>query len=160
MPSYPYYLRDAFAGRGNGHRSAAHLRTSYHRSTDSPHSRSRQENRKRVSRSADKSKSVYGPRTALATPLLREGVSIGAIFDSSTEVRPFTEKHIKLLKTFAEQAVIAIENVRLFKELQGSRWSIRPATTEVLRYHQPLAHGRPAGARCYRRERCTGLWSR
>jgi GAF domain-containing protein len=55
----------------------------------------------------------------LATPLLREGSPIGAIFVRRTEVRPFTNKHIALLQTFADQPVIAIENGRLFKDLEA-----------------------------------------
>ena len=58
-----------------------------------------------------------GYRTFLAAPLVREDTAVGAIVIRRGEVSPFTDKQIKLLETFASQAVIAIENVRLFKEL-------------------------------------------
>ncbi len=57
-------------------------------------------------------------RSILAAPLLREGESIGAILLRRQEVRPFNDKQISMLQTFADQAVIAIENARLFDEVQ------------------------------------------
>src|SRR5215510_198721 len=80
-----------------------------------------------------------GVRTIVAAPLLRDGVALGAIVIRRTRVRPFTTKQIALLKTFADQAAIAIENARLSQELQDRNAQLtealerETATSDVLR---------------------------
>jgi GAF domain-containing protein len=73
----------------------------------------------------------HGHHTTLAVPLMREGRALGAILVRRTEVQPFDDKHVALLRTFADQAAIAMENVRLFNETQAALQR-QTATAEVL----------------------------
>jgi GAF domain-containing protein len=78
------------------------------------------------------------PRSFLSIPLIRDGVAIGALAVEHDEVRPFTDGQVALIQTFADQAVIAIENARLFEELEQRNRQVtealeqQTATAEVL----------------------------
>jgi signal transduction histidine kinase len=85
--------------------------------TEFPHSKPRQ--------------AISGARTLLTTPLLPKGRAFGAIVIRRKEVRPFSDKQIKLLRTFADQAVIAIENVRLFQEIQEKSGQLETANERL-----------------------------
>jgi signal transduction histidine kinase/HAMP domain-containing protein len=82
----------------------------------------------------------FGNRTTLAVPLVRENQAFGAILLRRREVRPFSEKQIELVKTFADQAVIAIENVRLFNEIQDKSRQLEVANKHKSEFLANMSH--------------------
>jgi two-component system, NtrC family, sensor kinase len=79
-------------------------------------------------------------RTVLAVPLMREGVAIGILRLTRNQVQPFTDKQIALVQTFADQAVIAIENVRLFDEIQDKSRQIELASENKSQFLSSMSH--------------------
>jgi two-component system NtrC family sensor kinase len=128
LPAVPLPInRGSVAGRAVLDREAVHVHE-----VEAESEEEFPESKKTVSRGRSST------RMSLAVPLVREGVTIGAIIVRRREVNSLTDKQIALLRTFADQAVIAIESVRLFNELQERNAELRErsenqtATFEVL----------------------------
>jgi len=81
-----------------------------------------------------------GYRTVLAVPMMREGVPMGVLTLTRSEVRPFSEKQIELVSTFADQAAIAIENVRLFEEIQDKSKQLAEASEHKSQFLASMSH--------------------
>src|SRR5262249_43256186 len=81
-----------------------------------------------------------GFRTVLGVPMLREGVPIGVLGLARTEIRQFPDRQIELVNTFADQAVIAIENVRLFDEIQDKSKQLAEASERKSQFLASMSH--------------------
>jgi signal transduction histidine kinase len=81
-----------------------------------------------------------GVRTGLGVPMLRDGIPIGVLALARSDVRPFTDKQIELVSTFADQAAIAIENVRLFEEIQDKSRQLEAASQHKSQFLANMSH--------------------